>query len=650
MNDSRRTAKPGIDPQQLRDALRDADLRVLLMVLHQLSGDEKWLREPFLPRRDVRLIADESAGFDETTQSFIREAAFAMLASGAPQAVIAQPDDAKMLQMMSACLGESVDPAYAPLMREDMGVADGNVHWQAAPAPEALADSRVVIVGAGLSGLGLAMQLARLKIPFLIIERNAQAGGTWFENRYPGAGVDTPNLFYSWSQHRNPDWSRYFSQRDEILGYLQRTAHESGLQPHIRFGTELDHARWDTGRGIWQIALRETGAPKGQICETLQAKFLVSAIGHISEPNDTRIDGMDEFAGPMFHSARWPDGLDLTGKRVAIVGTGATAMQLGPAIVDRVAQLTIYQRTAQWARPTPELHRTVSDGARWLFAHVPLYAQWYRFTLFWRYGDGLLRFLRKDPDWPHPERSLNRVNDKHREQMTDHIRTVLASRPDLIEKCVPDYPPYAKRILLDNHWFEMLLNDKVELVTERVKRFTAQGAVTNHDALRRHDVVVLATGFSIARLAARLDIQGLEGETLAQVWADDNPSAYLGMTVPGFPNMFQLYGPNTNLGHGGSAIFHAECQVRYVTDLMVRMIENGIDAVDARREVHDDWVRRVDEEHAQLIWTHLGASTWYRNRHGRVVSTSPFRLVDYWRMTHEARLQDYRVLAREKTA
>jgi 4-hydroxyacetophenone monooxygenase len=656
-----------IDPDRLRQALRDADLRVLLMVMFHLSGDRKWLADPYLPRRDVRLIADESAGFAPELARQIRDAAFAMLAGGEARAVVDTLDESSVLEMMSVCLGEPVDPAYAPLVLEDMGFADGDARWRAPPTREALADSQVVIVGAGLSGLGLGMQLKRLGIPFTIVERNPEAGGTWFENRYPGAGVDTPNLFYSWSQHPNPKWSRYFSLRDEILAYMQGTAERLGLRPHIRFNTEFVRATWDASRSRWRVELREVGTGGGGAAEaaarggeatrgdgagegrrdapahTLDARFLVSAIGHISEPNDTRFDGMDSFEGPMFHSARWPEGLELAGKRVAIVGTGATAMQLAPAIVDDVARLTVYQRTAQWARPTPEYHRRVSEGARWLFEHVPFYARWYRFTLFWRYGDGLLRFLRKDPAWPHPERSLNRINDKHREQMTEHIATVLAGRPELIERCVPTYPPYGKRILLDNGWFEMLLRENVELVTDPLQRFDATGASTRDGVRREHDVVVLATGFSIARLSARLDIRGERGTTLAQAWADDNPGAYLGITVPGFPNMFILYGPNTNLGHGGSAVFHAECQSRYITRTIVEMIERSVQAIDVRQDAHDAWLAKVDAEHAQLIWTHPGMSTWYRNRHGRVVSTSPFRLVDYWRMTHEADLRDYRV-------
>lgn len=635
--------QPVLDPAELRAALDDADLRVLLMVLHHMTGERRWLEDPYRPRRDVRLIADESAGFDPVRQAEIRSAAFDLLVDGAPVPVIADLDVESLIEMMSCCLGEEVPPEYGPLMLEDMGFGTSGPAWSTSELPPALCDerrddNRLVIVGAGVNGLGLGMQCQRLGIPFTILERNSDVGGTWFENHYPGAGVDTPNLFYSWSHHPNPSWSRYFAQRDELLAYLQDAADEFDLRRHIRFDTSMQSARWNAEDATWDLVIDGPDGP-----ESMSARFLISAIGHISEPNDTRFPGMDEFEGPLFHSARWPEDLDVAGRRVAVIGTGATAMQLCPTIADRVEHLTIYQRTPQWARPTPEYHRVVSPGAQWLFEHVPFYARWFRFTLFWRYGDGLLRFLRRDPDWDHPERAMNRTNDRHRQQMTEHIHDELHDRPDLVEQCVPDYPPYGKRILLDNGWFSMLKRDDVELVTEPVVQVDAGGVIAgDHNPTHRtHDVVVLATGFSIARLTARLDIVGASGQSLADAWADDNPTAYLGITVPDFPNLFISYGPNTNLGHGGSAFFAAECQTNYILGTIVEILERGLVAAEIGQPAHDQWVADVDAEHAELIWTHPKAANWYRNKHGRVVSTSPFRLVDYWEMTHQPDLDRY---------
>ncbi|MEJ7800146.1 MAG: NAD(P)/FAD-dependent oxidoreductase, partial [Ilumatobacter sp.] len=317
------------------------------------------------------------------------------------------------------------------------------------------------------------------------------------------------------------------------------------------------------------------------------------------------------------------------------------SMQLVPTIADEVESLTVFQRTAQWSRPVPEYNEPVADASHWLFQNVPFYDRWYRFAQFWRYGDGLLRFLRRDPDWPHHERSLNKTNDRHRREITDFIEAELEGRPDLLAKCVPDYPPFAKRILIDNGWFATLRKPNVELVTETIAGFTEAGIRTVDGVERPADVVVMATGFNVTDLAAHIDIRGRDGITLAADWADENPRAHLGMTVPGFPNFFVMYGPNTNMGHGGSGIWLAETQTRYITDLLVDMAASKIDAIDCRPSRRDDYSTLVDELHDQLVWTHPGTQTYYRNRNGQVRSPMPFRLVDYWMMTRAGDLSDF---------
>ena len=369
---------------------------------------------------------------------------------------------------------------------------------------------------------------------------------------------------------------------------------------------------WDEVACCWRVLAE---GPDGS--EEIQAMAVVSAIGQLSLPSVPHIEGADTFDGPIFHTAEWPDGLELAGKRVAIIGTGASSMQIVPTVVDEVASFTVYQRNAQWARPIPRYHDPIGDGAQWLLEKVPYYAAWFRFTMLWRYGDGLLPTLKKDPNWEHPERSLNRANDRHRIQMTEHMEEELAGRPDLLAKCLPTYPPYGKRILLDNGWFAAITKPNVELVTDDIVRIDPSGVVTTDGQLREADIVVLATGFKVSLMTARLNVTGREGRKLTDVWADDNPSAHLGITVPGFPNLFTMQGPNSGLGHGGSAIFQAECQARYIAGCLARMIEDGIDAIDVQQDVHDEYVRRVDAEHEGMIWTHPGMSTYYRNAGAR---------------------------------
>ena len=622
----------------LASAIAEGDIRVLLMVLVHMTGDMRWLEPPYKPKRDVRLIPDPDAGVPKDIQDEIRAAVLKLFAGGDARPAISDPGDELILKMMRATLGENVAPEYAPLMREEMGFIPREMRWRERPSGERLAEQHVLIVGAGVCAIALGVALDRLGIPFTIVEKNAEIGGTWYVNRYPGCGVDTPNHSYSFSFGERNAWTRYFAQRQELHDYLLKVVREHDLRKHVRLNTTLTSSRWDEGRKRWISTLR-TGDGKET---TFESTVLVSAIGQLNDPAPARFKDDETYKGLKIHSALWTDDIDLDGKHVAVIGTGATAMQLVPSIADRVASVTVYQRTAQWARPVKGYADPISEGARWLLAHLPFYAQWYRFNMFWRYGDGLLPFLRKDPSWPHPERAVNKGNDRHREELTEFIHSELKERPDLIEKCVPTYPPYGKRILLDNNWFRTLTKPNVELVTEPIDRFAPEGIVTADGRLRPHDIIVISTGFKVTEMAARLDITGRGGKNLKQAWANDNPTAYLGVTVPDFPNMFVMLGPNTGPAHGGSVIFQSECQSRYIASCLVEMIEHGLAAIDVKPEAHDGYIRKVDAEHEQMIWTHPGMTTYYRNGMGRVFSAMPWRFVDYWQMTHDADLGDYR--------
>ncbi len=627
-------------PQQkfdLSSVIAEGDIRVLLMVLVHMTGDERWLEPPYKPKRDVRLIPDPEAGVPKDIQDEIRAAVLKLFANGAPRPAITDPGNELMLKMMRACLGEHVAPEYAPLMREEMGFIPRDARWAKQPAAGQLEQRHVLIVGAGVCAIALGVALGRLGIPYTIVEKNAELGGTWYVNRYPGCGVDTPNHSYSFSFGARNNWTRYFAHRQELLDYLKKVALEYDVRSHIRFQTRLTSSRWDEVKHRWTSTL-ETSAG----VEEFESAVLVSAIGQLNDPSRARFNGEEDFEGVMLHSALWSDDIELDGKHVAVIGTGATAMQLVPSIAGRVASVTVYQRSAQWSRPVAGYSDPIPDGAQWLLRHLPFYVQWYRFNMFWRYGDGLLPFLRKDPAWPYPNRAVNKGNDRHREELTEFILSELKDRPDLIEKCVPTYPPYGKRILLDNGWFRTLTKPNVELVTDPIDHFARDGIVTSDKKLRRAEVIVISTGFKVTEMAARLNITGTNGKKLADAWADDNPTAYLGLTVPDFPNFFCMLGPNAGPAHGGSVIFQSECQSRYITACLLNMIQGEIAAIDVRQEAHDDYIRKVDREHEQLIWTHPGMTTYYRNRRGRVFSAMPWRFVDYWAMTHDPDFSQYR--------
>ncbi len=629
-----------IAPEKLERALEQADLRVLLMVLYHMTGDEKWLSEAYRPKRDVAIIADIDAGFDAEQQAEIRAAARAILSRAAAPAVT-DPGNDLMLRMMAHCLNEPISPEYAGMMREEVGFVSRFAAWRDAERAQQSLKSRkflVGIVGAGTAGMALAANLKKMGVDFVIFERAQEVGGTWRDHRYPGCSVDTPNHAYSFSFGRRYSWGRYFAERDEIQDYLVGMAEETGIRQNIRFSTTVESANWNEDRGIWSVGIK---GPNRH--ETVEVNLLVSAIGQLSKPYRMPIQGEECFPGPIFHPMHWPESLDLTDKRVSIVGTGASAMQIVASIAPRVGHLAIYQRTPQWVRPIPRYHDPIDEDQQWLLSVVPFYAEWFRLTMLWRYGDGLLPTLRKDPNWPHPERSVNSTNERHRLQMVDYIQQRLADRPDLLPKVIPSYPPYGKRILLDAGWYDALTRSNVELVTERIDRIEGNAIVTSDGAKRETDIVVVSTGYDVNSTASRLNITGRHGMNLATVWGTDNPFAHLGSTVPGFPNLFIIYGPNTGLAHGGSGIFMNECTAHYIADIVTRMIEEDIQAVEITEKAASDYTERVDAEHDSLVWTAPGLDSYYRNAKGRITSASPWRLVDFWSMTHEADLGNFHV-------
>ena len=633
--------RPRVSREELVVLLKAADIPVLLMVLVHLTGDKRWIEAPYLPARDLAFFPDESGGLSDSIQGEIRSAACEALVAYYDGAldVSPEPSDQVFARMMSVCVGEPFPPEYLTMVLEEMGFRDRDPPWSHKPSSAAVEGFKVLVIGAGMSGLCAAIKLRKANIPFTVVEKNPRVGGTWYENRYPGVGCDVPNHFYSYSFRPNMDWTEYFSSGEEIEEYFQTCSREYDILDRIQFRTEAIKAEFDRDTSLWRVTLR---GDNGDII-TEFANIVVFAAGQLNRPKYPDIEGLRSFAGLCFHTARWPENLSLRGKRVVVVGTGASAMQLAPTVANQAERITIFQRSAQWTIPTRDYHRIVSEEKKWLLNHVPFYGGWYRFSLIWRYSDRLLASVRRDPAWPHPQRSLNARNDRHRQILTDYIQEELSERTDLLDKALPKYPPYGKRILVDNGWFRTLKRDNVEIITDSISRITIDSVVTRTGAEYPADVIVFATGFQAAQALGAVEVGVKGGRSLNDVWGDDNPKAYLGMTVPGFPNLFFLYGPNTNLGHGGSIIFVAECQVRYVLAFVKRMLEEKIREIECRQDAHDEYNKRVDEEHSNLIWTHPGMNSWYRNKAGRIFSVMPWRLVDYWQFTREPNFDDFKI-------
>jgi 4-hydroxyacetophenone monooxygenase len=622
------------DRAQFAEAVALANIPSLLMTLVQLTGETRWMDDPYRPKRGRGMSDNDSGGLPEARQLEIREAALeAILAwrAGRPVA-IPVPSSELLVDMLTCAMGETVPAEYGPMIAAQLGLEVVEEH-EPVQVPDGF---EVLIIGAGVSGLCAAVNLQRAGIPFVVVEKSETVGGTWLDNRYPGAGVDTPNHLYSYS-FVTYDWSKYFALRDELHSYLEHVADTFGLRPGIRFGTEVVSAAYEEATQTWAVTVRTADGAQ----ETLHPNVVISGTGIFNPLKFPNIKGLDRFEGPAFHTAQWPTDLDLTGKRVAIIGNGASSMQVGPEIQNTVESLTIFQRSPQWAAPFEQFRKDVPEPVRFLLREVPFYQSWYRVRLGWTFNDRIHPALQKDPDWPHPERAMNAINDGHREYFTQYIVSEVGERTDLLERVVPTYPPFGKRMLMDNGWFRMLTNERVELVTDPIAEIGPDRIIMEDGTEHVADVLVIATGFDVLRFLTSFEARGRSGRTLREVWDDDDARAYLGLAVPDFPNLFILYGPNTQPGHGGSLIFVVEMQMRYIMSVLRQMLDRGIGAVECRRDVHDAYNEGVDRAHENMVWTHPGTQTYYRNPKGRVVVNFPYRNVDLFARTQHADLDDF---------
>jgi 4-hydroxyacetophenone monooxygenase len=622
---------------RLRQALDGADIVPLLMSLVHLTGEARWLDEavPFI-KGGWSFLATLP---DELQQRIRDRLVDALKDVAAGRAQPAHISEELLTRMMHSSVGQVVPAEYNAVFREEAGFYEQDyrsVSWRKPVAAEKLAKFHVLVVGAGFSGLGMAIKLQEAGIPYTIIEKNADVGGTWLENRYPGCGVDTPCHFYSYSFAPNPEWSSFFAKRDEILQYIVNCVDKYDIRKSIRFGEEVIDARYDETNSVWRVRTRSADGSE----QELVANVFVPAVGALNRPAIPNIAGLADFAGPAFHTAQWND-VELKGKRVAMIGTGASGMQTAPSIAGDVGQLVIFQRSPHWAIRHPLYHASVSDDVKWAIRHVPFYVSWFRFQLFWAASDGFHKTLQIDPDWPTPEQSINADNQRMREDLIEYIKSKIGDRPDLLAKTIPSYPPFGKRMLRDNHWYEMLKRPNVELVTQKVDRIEPNAIVAADGTRYEVDVIVMATGFQAARMLGPMEIYGRQGKRLRESWGEEDPRAHLGITVPDYPNFFIIYGPNTNLAHGGSAIFHSECQIRYAMEGIRELIESGAASMECRPEPFEDYNARVDEALSKMVWSHRAMSNWYKNKRGRVVMNSPWRLVDYRNMTEHIDPADY---------
>jgi 4-hydroxyacetophenone monooxygenase len=632
----------------LDDALAAAHLPALVVSLAQLTGDAGWLKPewkptyvPF-PRGDI--------GLSEEVQQDIRDAARPMIQDFLDGKLIPARDvpEATLRLMMDFIAGQEIPQQYVDFLIDELaldGHSTKDPRWEAPELKAAARRMHVLVVGAGMSGILAGIRLSQAGIDYEIIEKNADVGGTWLENIYPGCRVDSSNHMYSYSFEPNHQWPQHFSPQPELLRYFQGVADRYDLRKKIRFETEVLEAVFDEPRAVWKVQLRHKDGRE----ETVEATAVITAVGQLNRPRLPDIKGRDSFAGPSFHSAQWRKDIDLTGKRVAVIGTGASAFQLVPEIAPKVKSLTIFQRTPPWIFPTPHYHEDVPEGMKWLLETLPFYDKWYRFFLFWMATDGLLAAVRADPGYNGPPNAVSAENAMAGAMIVEALREQVGEKTELLDKVIPQYPLGGKRALLDNGaWINALKGENVEIVTNPIVEITPTGVVTKDGVRHDVDVILYATGFTASRFLSPMTIVGRGGEALHEHWNGD-PRAYLGMTTPGFPNFFMIYGPNTNIVVNGSIIFFSECSVRYIIGCLELLAKTGARTIECKPEVHDAFNIKVDAGNKLMAWGAPQVTSWYKNEAGRVTQNWPFALVDYWSATLAPDPKDF-VLEKDREA
>ena len=460
--------------------------------------------------------------------------------------------------------------------------------------------TRTLVVGAGFAGLGTAIKLDEAgRTDFVVVDKGDSVGGTWRDNTYPGAACDVPSQLYSFSFAPNPNWSRSFSPQPEIHAYLQDVAQQAGVLDRFHFGTEVQDAVWDEADQAWTVTTT---------AGTIVADVVISGSGGLSEPKNPQIKGIDDFAGEIFHTARWNHDVDLTDKRVAIIGTGASAIQVIPEIAQKVAHLDVYQRTAPWVMPRHDRSYTAIE--RLGFRFVPGLQKLYRTAIYWGRETYVPAFTWQ-PKILAPVQGMAEAN----------IRKGI-SDPELRAKVTPDFQIGCKRILISNTYYPALDRDNVDLVTDGIVEITPTGVVTADGTEREIDCLIVATGFYTTDQPIAHHIKGREGRTLGDVWSEHGMASYKGTTTAGFPNLFQIVGANTGLGHS-SMVFIIESQIAYILSALEQMRQRDIVAVEPTPQAQAAWNADLQRRMRRTVWSTGGCASWYLDEHGRNTTLWP---------------------------
>jgi 4-hydroxyacetophenone monooxygenase len=616
--------------EMIDDAIEHADPMVLRGLVYQLTGDDEitameMTTEQFANFYISRIAKDSDiASLRKKAADFLKK----YRDGGAGEIGIGSPE--RLYRSLSLTAGVDLPEAEREIWMEQTALnpwARG-LEWAAQPTNEQRDNFMVAVIGTGLSGLNSAVMLKRAGIPFTVFEKNPEVGGTWYENSYPGARVDSPSRSYTHLFGINFPYPFSFCPRDENMKYMRWVADSFAIRDKIAFSTEVKSIVWDDATCEWVVTAE---GPSGKIVQ--RANAVISCVGFLSRPNMPTIEGIDSFQGEACHTAQWPKGLDVTGKRVAVIGSGASGYQTTPEIAKVAEHTYLFQRTPSWCYENPSYVRPLPEQSTWLDRNFPYFVNFVRFRLSFIYGpDSVKAAARRDPSFQDPYAG-SAANKCARDDRIAYVQKKLASRPELIEKMIPAAPPMSSRPIMidtDDSIFEALLRPNVSLVSDPIERITPEGirAGGKDYAL---DVIVYATGFKANDFLWPMEIRGRKGAKIEDLWAKDGARAYIGSMLPGFPNFFMAYGPNTNNFGGFQIIDLLEIEIRFALKCIAGLITQQKRAVDVTSDAYWKFNDELDREQSFMLYMDPRVSNYYRNEHGRSAVNGPVDFRRMWR-------------------
>jgi 4-hydroxyacetophenone monooxygenase len=606
------------DDATIEDAIAHADPMVLRGLLYQLTGD------PEIAATNIKTVLagyfDVPAPATEADMALLRRKGADFLKayrdSGAGPIDIGPQD--RLPVSVGLMLGRTMEGEDLRFHVEELALDPSvrSLHWRERPDPDRLKDFTVTVIGAGMGGLNAAIQLRKAGFPFTVIEKNTGVGGTWWENRYPGARVDTPSRSYTHQFGVNFPYPNPFCAWQENVKYFDWVADAFDLRRHIQFETEVKSLTWDEAACEWCIDVVGPGGAR-----TLRSRAVITAVGFLSRPQVPHIAGAETFAGASWHTARWPQDFDAKGKRIAVIGTGCTGYQMVPELALEAAHVTAFQRTAQWMFPVPGYRSPFPEQVNWLDRNLPFHTNFMRSKTCSL--DRIANVARIDPDFTDPY-ACNPTNKRARDVAISFLTQKLGD-PAMVAAMTPPHPVWSARAVVidpDYSVLDALKRDNVSLVTAGIERIEPRGIVAMDGTLHEADVIVYATGFHATEFLYPMTITGRGGQTLGDLWAKDGARAYMGSMVPGFPNLWSIYGPNTNAGLP-VATFH-EKVAQYALQCMEAVILGKSRAVEVRGDAFWRYNGVVDERNSQMVWSDPRARNYYWTEHGRSATMNPF--------------------------